>query len=76
LLNKRFLPRGTWTFWSGAAITACGLLFSVRARRQLGSKWSQAVASKEDHKLITSGPYALAVRILGSAVAREASGAG
>jgi len=79
LLNERFLPRGTRTFWSGAAMTACGLLFSVWARRRLGSNWSQAVALKEGHELITSGPYALvrhpiyaglALGILGSAVAR------
>jgi protein-S-isoprenylcysteine O-methyltransferase Ste14 len=79
LLNKRFLPHGIWTFWSGAAITACGLLFSVWARRHLGRNWSQAVTLKEDHELITSGPYALvrhpiytglALGILGSATAR------
>jgi len=79
LLDERFLPRGTRTFWSGAAITACGLLFSVRARRHLGSNWSQAVTLKEGHGLITSGPYALVrhriyaglpLAILGSAVAR------
>lgn len=76
--NERFLPLDTWTFWSGAAITACGLLFSVWARRHLGRNWSQAVTLKEDHKLITSGPYALVrhpiytglvLGILGSAVA-------
>ncbi|HTY60863.1 MAG TPA: isoprenylcysteine carboxylmethyltransferase family protein [Acidobacteriota bacterium] len=79
LLNERFLPHGTWAFWSGAAITACGLLFSVWARRHLGRNWSQAVTLKKDHELITSGPYALVrhpiytglvLGILGSAVAR------
>ncbi len=79
LLNKRFLPHGTWTFWSGAAITACGLLFSVWARRHLGKNWSQAVTLKEGHELITSGPYALVrhpiytgllLGLAGSAVAR------
>jgi len=59
LLNERFLPLGLWCFWSGAAITAGGLLFSVWARRHLGKNWSQAVTLKEDHELITSGPYAL-----------------
>jgi protein-S-isoprenylcysteine O-methyltransferase Ste14 len=59
LLNRRFLPLGVWYFWSGAVITASGLLFSVWARRHLGKNWSQAVTLKEDHELIASGPYAL-----------------
>ncbi len=58
-LNERFLPLGAWCFWSGATVTAGGLLFSVRARRHLGKNWSQAVTVKEGHELITSGPYAL-----------------
>ena len=79
LLSERFLAHGVWTFWSGAVITACGLLFSVWARRHLGRNWSQAVTLKKDHELITSGPYALVrhpiytglvLGILGSAVAR------
>jgi len=59
LLNERFLPHGTRTFWTGAAITACGLLFSIWARHHLGRNWSRAVTLKADHELITSGPYAL-----------------
>ena len=35
-LNQRFVPRGTWCFWSGAAVAAFGLLFAVWARRHLG----------------------------------------
>ncbi len=59
VLNKRFLPPGTWWFWCGAAVTVGGMLFSVWARRHLGKNWSQAVTLKEDHEFITSGPYAL-----------------
>jgi protein-S-isoprenylcysteine O-methyltransferase Ste14 len=59
VLNKRFLPHGTWSFWTGAAVTVCGLLFSIWARRHLGKNWSQAVTLKENHELVTSGPYAL-----------------
>jgi protein-S-isoprenylcysteine O-methyltransferase Ste14 len=79
LLNERFLPHGEVWFWSGAVITAGGLLFSVWGRRHLGKNWSQAVTVKADHELITSGPYALVrhpiytgllLGIIGSAVAR------
>ena len=79
LLSERFLPPGAWCFWSGAAVTAGGLLFSVWARRHLGKNWSQAVTVKEGHELITSGPYALVrhpiytgllMGFVGSAVAR------
>ncbi len=58
-LNQRFLPLGVWCFWLGAAITAGGLLFSIWGRRHLGANWSQAVTVKQDHELITSGPYGL-----------------
>jgi protein-S-isoprenylcysteine O-methyltransferase Ste14 len=79
LINHRFLPLSPACFWIGAAITAIGLLFSVWARRHLGSNWSQAVTLKKDHELITSGPYALLrhpiytgllLGIVGCAVAR------
>ncbi len=60
LLNQRFLPLTVWCFWSGAAFSASGMLFSVWARRYLGKNWSQAVTLKADHELIASGPYALA----------------
>lgn len=78
-LHERFLPLGGVWFWSGAAITAGGLLFSIWARRHLGRNWSQAVTLKEGHELITSGPYAvvrhpiytgLLLGFVGSAVAR------
>jgi protein-S-isoprenylcysteine O-methyltransferase Ste14 len=78
-LGHRFLPLSTWCFWSGAAITAAGLLFSVWARRHLGKNWSQAVTIKEGHELIRSGPYALVrhpiysgflLTFVGTAVAR------
>jgi protein-S-isoprenylcysteine O-methyltransferase len=41
----------------GIIFTIIGLAFLVWARRTLGKNWSQTVAAKEDHELITSGPY-------------------
>ncbi len=59
LLNLRLYPRGEWSFWVGAAVTAAGIGYSIWARRYLGSNWSRAVAVKKDHELITGGPYRL-----------------
>jgi protein-S-isoprenylcysteine O-methyltransferase Ste14 len=69
---------GLWAFWIGAAVTVSGLLFAVWARLHLGSNWSRAVTIKQDHELITTGPYALVrhpiytvilIGFLGSAIA-------
>jgi len=48
-------------WWSpiGLALTAAGLLFTVWARVHLGQNWSGIVTIKQDHELITTGPYAL-----------------
>ena len=59
LLEQRFLPRSAGWFWLGAAMTAAGLLFTVWARVHLGRNWSGTVTIKEQHELITSGPYSL-----------------
>ncbi len=50
-------PEGLWPFWLGAAVMIAGLLFAVWAREHLGSNWSRSVTIKQDHELITSGPY-------------------
>jgi protein-S-isoprenylcysteine O-methyltransferase Ste14 len=52
-------PPGYWSFWLGAAITVAGLLFAVWAREHLGRNWSRSVTIKQDHELITTGPYAV-----------------
>lgn len=56
-LYRQLWPAGLWPFWIGAAITVGGLLFAVWARHHLASNWSSAVTIKEEHELITSGPY-------------------
>jgi protein-S-isoprenylcysteine O-methyltransferase Ste14 len=52
-------PQGLWPFWLGAAVAIAGLLFAVWAREHLGSNWSRSVTLKQDHELITTGPYAV-----------------
>lgn len=51
-------PVGLWPFWVGAAVNVGGLVFAVWAREQLGRNWSRSVTIKQDHELITTGPYA------------------
>lgn len=79
VLGERFLPDAPATFWTGFAIVALGLGFTVRARIVLGRNWSGIVTVKQDHELITSGPYrfvrhpiytGLLVAFAGSAIAR------
>jgi protein-S-isoprenylcysteine O-methyltransferase Ste14 len=59
VLGDRFLPLAQWRVWDaiGAAVNLAGLLFTVWARVHLGRNWSATVTLKEDHELVTSGPY-------------------
>ena len=59
-LYLQLWPSGLLPFWLGAGVTIAGLLFAVWAREHLGRNWSRSVTIKQDHELITSGPYALA----------------
>lgn len=58
-LYYQLWPVGIFPFWIGAAVTVGGLLFAVWARRYLGRNWSSSVTIKQDHELITTGPYSL-----------------
>lgn len=77
-LETRFMPRAPWVFWLGAAVTCGGIAFAIWARRTIGRNWSAIVTLKQDHELVTSGPYALVrhpiytgllLGLLGSAIA-------
>lgn len=79
VLEGRVLPRAPGTFYTGLAILAAGLAFTVWARIHLGRNWSGTVTLKNDHELIRSGPYAFArhpiytgllLGFIGSAIAR------
>lgn len=43
----------------GALLTFCGVALAVWARFFLGRNWSGSPSLKEDHELVTGGPYAL-----------------
>ncbi len=58
-LYVQLWPVGFWPFWLGVAVTIPGLLFAVWAREHLGRNWSRSVTIKQDHELITTGPYAM-----------------
>src|SRR5215472_11593363 len=58
-LYRQLWPVGLWPFWLGAGVTVAGLLFAVWAREHLGRNWSRSVTIKQDHELITTGPYAV-----------------
>jgi protein-S-isoprenylcysteine O-methyltransferase Ste14 len=77
--DGRFLSIAVWPFWVGAALTLAGLLFTVWARVHLGRNWSGTITVKQDHALITSGPYGfvrhpiytgLLLALIGTALAR------
>jgi protein-S-isoprenylcysteine O-methyltransferase Ste14 len=58
-LYLQLWPVGLWPFWLGAGVTIAGLLFAIWAREHLGRNWSRSVTIKQDHELITTGPYAV-----------------
>jgi protein-S-isoprenylcysteine O-methyltransferase Ste14 len=57
LLTEHVVPKGAEAPFWGVVLTAVGLLFAGWARWHLGGNWSGAVTVKQDHTLITSGPY-------------------
>ena len=55
----------TWAYtpsigFAADAVVAIGLMITLWARFTLGANWSGAVTFKENHELITTGPYAFA----------------
>jgi protein-S-isoprenylcysteine O-methyltransferase Ste14 len=56
-LYKTILYQNNYWKMGGLLICACGLLFSLLARIQLGQNWSARISIKENHELIQTGPY-------------------
>ena len=58
-LNGRFVPDGPATGSIGVAIACAGAAFTVWARLTIGRNWSGTITVKQDHELMTGGPYAI-----------------
>ncbi len=56
--NMNLWPHSLTTGLIADIITLLGLMVMIRARIALGKNWSANVVFKENHELITSGPYA------------------
>ena len=58
-VRRTVLPPSRMLVYLGFVITTAGLAFTVWARRALGTNWSGMPTIKQDHELITRGPYAV-----------------
>lgn len=58
LSEKHFLAPQSSLHGIGILLTLAGCAFALWARAVLGRNWSGTVTVKEDHELITHGPYA------------------
>jgi protein-S-isoprenylcysteine O-methyltransferase Ste14 len=59
VFSQRFITPSPATEWTGVAITALGIAFTLWARVHIGRNWSARVVIKEQHELVRSGPYRL-----------------
>jgi protein-S-isoprenylcysteine O-methyltransferase Ste14 len=56
ILERELFNFGPAVSWVGAFLTVVGIAFAIWARSRLGRNWGSH--PKEDHVLVTSGPYA------------------
>ena len=57
LLREQFVPHTTQVYSLGLALAIFGAVLAIFSRAMLGRNWSATVQLKQDHELITSGPY-------------------
>lgn len=50
-------PAPSWQ-WLGVALCLAGFLLAIWARLYLGSNWGMPMSLRQQHELVTSGPYA------------------
>ena len=51
------LPMPTWSRWVGAGLGSVSVLLFAWTHHALGKNWSLALVTKEEHTLVSSGPY-------------------
>ena len=56
--GRELRPPGPPWQWAGYALCLAGFLFAIWARRYLGGNWGIPMSLRQDHELVTSGPYA------------------
>ena len=59
LLRQQFVPHTTLVYSVGFGLCFCGAALAIWSRYLLGRNWSATVQLKQEHELITSGPYRL-----------------
>jgi protein-S-isoprenylcysteine O-methyltransferase Ste14 len=57
LLREQFVPHTTFVYSLGLALAISGATLAIYSRFLLGRNWSATVQLKQDHELITGGPY-------------------
>jgi protein-S-isoprenylcysteine O-methyltransferase Ste14 len=75
-LESRLLPDSPVIAWAGLAFTVLGIGVMAWSRIALGRNWSAAVTIKQDHELVSSGPYAIVRHPLYSGVLLAMLGTG
>ena len=57
VLREQFVPHTTLVYSVGLSLAISGALLAISSRFMLGRNWSATVQLKQDHELITRGPY-------------------
>ena len=47
----------TWLRWTGAGLTGAGIVLLIWVHQSLGRFWSVNLELKQDHAIVSSGPY-------------------
>ncbi len=59
LLREQFVPHTTLVYSVGLTVCVSGAVLAIVSRVLLGRNWSATVELKQEHELITAGPYGL-----------------
>ncbi len=58
IFSQGIFPQFQLIGWIAAVVTIIGVVIAIWARVNLGRNWSSKPAVKENHELVTTGPYA------------------